>query len=874
MKHRPTLYIGIGGTGCSVLLQIQKNFTAEYGEGKIPRHIRFLGIDTDWYPEANQLEKFLQVTYGTTSPKEFYASAKDRDSSKCSWYPNDANLLPSQKVGVASNRANARFLLEMDSYKSMSYIRGTISELSNIAMCEFGAPEIDIRFVISLAGGTGSGLLIPIALMLSQYPNATLYAYSVLRGVFRPYDFAARVITNAFMNSYATVLELDYIQHASVSKPFSMKVCNIDFTITEPLFKEFYVLENTDGVGLMEADPNNLLRMLSLSMYSASFDCEGKSKIKDAIAEGLFNINNKAGWICALGASEIIYNGDKIAEFNAYTQAKALATKLLEDDYEYSVTDVLMLSGIYGIEEPEYWSKLRDEDKEKDIALRLPHVFISLPSLGELLKNLKEHLSVAVLPKIKTDRDCLQEIADSRQQRERDRLYRFIMILKGRDRDAYGLTTLLQDIALKEYVIDKIEKMLAEIQSLENRCKVLTSELRLACLQIDNHINDQLKTLKQIHTLGKFDISYTYWELKQSDDPEVPYGLLNDLLSYEAENSEILDKVLNVTIQSKESQHYRDIIIEDVIESLPESARKGVVRFLRTSANRLLALNSHGLMPRHDVIQNGILTIYSDKQTPCLSNDIQSIFGTVTNSFVNHLSNANLKDRIILSFEYGAVLPYCLKAFTQELIDKNYTAVMEHTGYNPHIDANLYDTLTAQKYTLMPARPELEAPVLEPALTSAPAPTPVPALETNNPKTSQSQEESKKYDVFISSKSEDYKYAEQIYDFLVDQGLSVFLACRELKIIGEAKYALAIDEALDEARHMVVMLSSADYAKSKWVQYEWSTFEIDKRSGYREGNLLIVKFPEVEQKKLPPALRHNETFLFDSFKEGLPYYLK
>ena len=41
----------------------------------------------------------------------------------------------------------------------------------------------------------------------------------------------------------------------------------------------------------------------------------------------------------------------------------------------------------------------------------------------------------------------------------------------------------------------------------------------------------------------------------------------------------------------------------------------------------------------------------------------------------------------------------------------------------------------------------------------------------------------KKYDVFISSKSEDYPIAERVYDFLVANGLSVFLASKELEKI-------------------------------------------------------------------------------------------
>lgn len=58
------------------------------------------------------------------------------------------------------------------------------------------------------------------------------------------------------------------------------------------------------------------------------------------------------------------------------------------------------------------------------------------------------------------------------------------------------------------------------------------------------------------------------------------------------------------------------------------------------------------------------------------------------------------------------------------------------------------------------------------------------------------------YDVFISSKSEDYHFVEEVYNFLKTNGLSVFIASEELKKIGEAQYANAIDEVLDDSKRM------------------------------------------------------------------------
>ena len=132
----------------------------------------------------------------------------------------------------------------------------------------------------------------------------------------------------------------------------------------------------------------------------------------------------------------------------------------------------------------------------------------------------------------------------------------------------------------------------------------------------------------------------------------------------------------------------------------------------------------------------------------------------------------------------------------------------------------------------------------------------------------------KKYDVFISSKSEDYKLAEQVYDFLVENGLSVFLASRELDRLGVARGDDAIDEAIDSTTHMIVVASSAANVNSKWVRHEWGTFSHDLRSGYRSGNLITVLTESVRLKDLPSGLRHNQSFNFKNYKKSILSYVK
>ena len=130
-----------------------------------------------------------------------------------------------------------------------------------------------------------------------------------------------------------------------------------------------------------------------------------------------------------------------------------------------------------------------------------------------------------------------------------------------------------------------------------------------------------------------------------------------------------------------------------------------------------------------------------------------------------------------------------------------------------------------------------------------------------------------KYDVFISAKSEDYDLAEGVQKFLVDNGLSVFLADKELRKIGKSEYGDVIDMALDAATHMIVVASCIDYIRSSYVHYEWSVFSNDLKSGYRTGNLLTILTDGISLRELPPSLRHQQSYSIDAYQQEILGYL-
>lgn len=129
------------------------------------------------------------------------------------------------------------------------------------------------------------------------------------------------------------------------------------------------------------------------------------------------------------------------------------------------------------------------------------------------------------------------------------------------------------------------------------------------------------------------------------------------------------------------------------------------------------------------------------------------------------------------------------------------------------------------------------------------------------------------YDVFISCKSEDYKYAEEIYDFLTANGVRTFLASKELRKLGDSEYRKAISKALKSTYHMIVLASKAEYIDTTWVYYEWDWFINAKLKGFKPGQIVTI-LKDVNVDDINADLWKYESFVYSNFKENLLPYME
>ena len=114
------------------------------------------------------------------------------------------------------------------------------------------------------------------------------------------------------------------------------------------------------------------------------------------------------------------------------------------------------------------------------------------------------------------------------------------------------------------------------------------------------------------------------------------------------------------------------------------------------------------------------------------------------------------------------------------------------------------------------------------------------------------------FDVFISYKSEDSRYAKILCTILQSKNLNVFFSKESLPRLGSDEYREQIDLAIDRSRHMIIVSSKAHHVLSQWIKYEWGLFLGEKLAGRKKGNLITILAEGLSVQNLPISLRNRE----------------
>lgn len=212
----PTLIIGLGGIGSEIVSMVEQK-TRERGIDTT--NIKFLLVDTDnialcKHKESGFMGKTIRISQNVTVE----ACLNQNPNAKDNWYPK--NGIFSHKTltdGAGQVRSISRLALE-DAIVH-NELQPLYSDIHTLHLTHQNpdAKTLRIAVVSSLAGGTGSGIILPFAVHLGNHLDTTYpdSGYN-MSGFFMMPDIILRNNSNSAIerislnsNAYATIKELD-----------------------------------------------------------------------------------------------------------------------------------------------------------------------------------------------------------------------------------------------------------------------------------------------------------------------------------------------------------------------------------------------------------------------------------------------------------------------------------------------------------------------------------------------------------------------------------------------------------------------------------------------------------------------------------------
>lgn len=211
--NAPTLIIGIGGAGGEILLELSKRTSFEE-----KKNIGFVVMDTD----VNSLKKLRERGYSgeiiatSTNTTVGYALSKNTYA-RDNWFPINS-VLNRKTLTEGAGQARAISRLAFDSLISSERIRPLYDSIEKLHQIKGEELKQSLRVMIvgSLAGGTGSGMLLYLGMHIRNYMKEYYSTDAVdIRGFFLSAEiFKSNIeeqkeLMTLMANSYATLKELN-----------------------------------------------------------------------------------------------------------------------------------------------------------------------------------------------------------------------------------------------------------------------------------------------------------------------------------------------------------------------------------------------------------------------------------------------------------------------------------------------------------------------------------------------------------------------------------------------------------------------------------------------------------------------------------------
>ncbi len=799
MAIRPSIYIGLGGTGIMAVSYAKKLYEEAYkGVENIPGQIAFAAIDFDLAaPEDPGLatdmhDDFLSFSnVAAASPKTLYDVRSEKGD--YAWmFPNNTRYIGNIiSDGASQVRTYGRFLAEMIQDSIIRRISDCITQVKNIQAtldaAEVVNQPIDIHIAMSLAGGTGCGSFINVAqLIREKFQNQVhIIGYGVLHSVFRAMDPTGNKSPRVIANAYSAIMDLDYLMGASSDNPIRISLNGHRQILRQPIYDEFYVIDNETENGKKIDHIKKICEVVGLSMYVSGGEMGNRVRSGASNTgwhQGAYNITPKLGWVQGLGACQVVYKGDELAEIYSLKAASHLITNLQNSSIDAETAAIewavenevredsnfdLLIDSIYDIKNKNINAAPLDiDDSISDIEQTVENYTKNLPDFpGEqLIKQLIQKRQESLQNKVKTliraengvantkeflaalitnltmcrtemeiERAMHEKNANDKRVALNDEYKSYIeyseRLFKSKKRKIEmledGIGKVAKDI-LKENLEAERRKVAAQIftilindaNELSKRVEALDNKLSV----LKKHYKEELTTKQNVNSslqVFEYDLSVQERRTMEFLPDEAFYDgyfhfLGKSILDVDVNNE--LDKgILDYCISLPQAKAYRNKLIIDVVEELSPEEYAIFKKNVSEKSSRLLRLDDRGqfsetrsMLPTTMMVQNYLISIYKDDKNKAtrLEKD-KTLLPEIKKEFISSEFDS-MRQKIIFYRSDMAIIPYCIGAFDENTVEREYNALLRDamtsgsTSFNPHFDKQIFDVMRSIDFKLKP----------------------------------------------------------------------------------------------------------------------------------------------------------------------------
>ncbi len=352
---RPSIYIGLGGTGIRILAAIKKHYEDVYGKGNIPPIVNFLAIDFNLAEINNpelptSLEEDALLIPYNGSPIQHFAVQEKRGAYNWLFPGNTASLAHRISDGACQVRTTGRFYTEyiihtIEAALEQRWLQVTHSTYVNENGTPIHCKWIGIYILTSLCGGTGAGSFLNVAELIHRKysERAHIIGYGVLHGIFRAMDPIGNKVRKVAVNAYSAIKDLDYLMSATPSKPIKFTINGAERVFQVPLFDRFHVIDNLTESGRLVTNLQELCALVGLHTFIRSQILE-LDVPTPKLGLCTFDIADKTGWVSGMGVMRVVYKGDLLAKIYGCKAAVELIRKIRQEgsDIPQRVFDWMM----------------------------------------------------------------------------------------------------------------------------------------------------------------------------------------------------------------------------------------------------------------------------------------------------------------------------------------------------------------------------------------------------------------------------------------------------------------------------------------------------------------------------------------------------